>query len=205
MPLDWHFATPIYHAALLSQRHKNQALAKEICKTSVDIRKFDVQGQQWSRVHYQHGFTSYSSWDNLHQRHSDFATLQGHIDRHVQRFAKALDWDLQGRELGMTHCWLNIMGAGATHPFHLHPLSALSGTYYADVDSKSAALQFEDPRIGFKMASPPVRTHSKQSPYVEIAPKKGDLVLFESWVKHSVPVHRAKRNRVSVSFNYAWF
>jgi uncharacterized protein (TIGR02466 family) len=29
-------------------------------------------------------------------------------------------------------------------------------------------------------------------------------VLFESWLRHEVPMHRCDAERVSVSFNYHW-
>jgi uncharacterized protein (TIGR02466 family) len=205
MSVTWRFATPIYHRPLLAEVRGNNRFARDISETAADIEKLDHQGRAWSKVNYRHGYTSYSSWDNLHQRHSDFTDLQHHIDRHVRRFMTTLDWDLSGRRVVMTQCWLNAMGPGAAHPFHLHPLAVISGTYYAQVDSKSASLQFEDPRIGFKMASPPVRTRSKQSPYVQVVPKLGSLILFESWLKHSVPLHNAPHKRLSVSFNYGLF
>jgi hypothetical protein len=31
------------------------------------------------------------------------------------------------------------------------------------------------------------------------------VVLFESWLRHEVPVQRVAGERISVSFNYGWF
>jgi len=33
----------------------------------------------------------------------------------------------------------------------------------------------------------------------------GQVVLFESWLRHEVPSHPTAAERVSVSFNYNWF
>ena len=34
------------------------------------------------------------------------------------------------------------------------------------------------------------------------APKAGDVLLWESWLRHEVTVNRASTSRISVSFNY---
>jgi uncharacterized protein (TIGR02466 family) len=48
------------------------------------------------------------------------------------------------------------------------------------------------------MASPPRKA------YVELPCRPGQLVMFESWLKHEVPANRGSEERISVSFNYDW-
>jgi len=43
-----------------------------------------------------------------------------------------------------------------------------------------------------------------QSRYVQLNPKNGRLVLFESWVKHEVPPNLSSQERIRISFNYDW-
>jgi uncharacterized protein (TIGR02466 family) len=38
-----------------------------------------------------------------------------------------------------------------------------------------------------------------------LTPKAGDIIMFESWLKHEVPPHHTNDERISVSFNYDWF
>ena len=38
--------------------------------------------------------------------------------------------------------------------------------------------------------------------FVYVAPKAGDLLLWESWLRHEVPANGAASARISVSFNY---
>jgi uncharacterized protein (TIGR02466 family) len=40
---------------------------------------------------------------------------------------------------------------------------------------------------------------------VTLPARAGRVVLFESWLRHEVPPNQARGERVSVSFNYAWF
>jgi len=35
-------------------------------------------------------------------------------------------------------------------------------------------------------------------------PKVGDVLLWESWLRHEVPMNMAEDDRISVSFNYSW-
>jgi uncharacterized protein (TIGR02466 family) len=39
---------------------------------------------------------------------------------------------------------------------------------------------------------------------VSVATAPGDILLWESFVRHEVPVNRSPEERISVSFNYRW-
>jgi uncharacterized protein (TIGR02466 family) len=54
------------------------------------------------------------------------------------------------------------------------------------------------------MAAPPRRARAPREAqtFVAIAPKSGTLLLWESWLRHEVPVNTATAERISVSFNY---
>jgi len=41
-------------------------------------------------------------------------------------------------------------------------------------------------------------------PFVFLTPQIGEVILWESWLRHEVVLNRAKSKRVSISFNYAW-
>jgi uncharacterized protein (TIGR02466 family) len=32
----------------------------------------------------------------------------------------------------------------------------------------------------------------------------GDVLLWESWLRHEVPMNMSEEERISVSFNYGW-
>lgn len=162
------------------------------------IRARDAAGRRWSARHYPLGWTSYASLDQLHRMSSTFVALRERIDRHVRRFSRRLGWDLRGGRLEMTDCWANVMGRGAAHAGHLHPQAVVSGTYYVRVPRGAAGLKFEDPRLSRFMAAPARPAH------VTLPAQAGQLVLFESWLRHEVPACRGAGERVSLSFNYHW-
>jgi len=198
------FPTLLYRGALKAA--DGQRFGQRLADECAALAASDSAGQRWSARHYLGGYTSYGSLDRLHLVSSVFASLQRAIDRHVARFVRALPYDLSGRKLVMTDCWLNVMPAGVVHSLHLHPASFISGTYYVTVPRGAGALKVEDPRLSRLMATPPRRSNlpPRMRAFVQVPARSGDLVLFESWLRHEVPPARYSGERVSISFNYGW-
>ncbi|MBI3171843.1 MAG: hypothetical protein HYZ32_04525, partial [Hydrocarboniphaga effusa] len=123
---NW-FPTLIYAAPL---QRDTRAFNRELLAECRKIRERDRAGRRWSQHNYPDGYTSYSSLDQLHRMSSTLIRLREKIDRHVRAFARTQQWDLLGRKLEMSDCWVNVMPRGAAHSLHLHPLAVVSGTYY---------------------------------------------------------------------------
>jgi uncharacterized protein (TIGR02466 family) len=199
------FPTLIYTARLRTRGLG--ALNARLLRECRQLRADDAAGRRWSAHNYPRGYTSYGSVNRMHELSPTFAALARALAPHVARFARTLAFDLAGRPLAMTDCWVNIMGRGGSHGLHLHPLSTLSGTYYVAAPPNSAGLKLEDPRLERYMASPPRRARARRArrPWVVLPARSGALILFESWLRHEVPPNGAAAERVSVSFNYSWF
>jgi uncharacterized protein (TIGR02466 family) len=204
MTLHALFPTLVYAAALQrDSRDFNRQLLKE-CR---QLRADDAAGRRWSCENYAGGYTSYGSAHRLQNISPTFAALRGKLKRHIAAFARAVEWDLDGRELEMTDCWVNIMPRHTVHSLHLHPHSSLSGTYYAQVPAGSPGIKFEDPRLDRFMAAPPRKAAAVREarPWITFPAAAGRLLLFESWLRHEVVPNRSDAERISVSFNYNWF
>jgi uncharacterized protein (TIGR02466 family) len=206
VPLRRYFATPVY-TARLQRPPAWQRLNARLLRECLQLHEDDVAGQAWSRLNYPGGFTSYSSAHRMHERSPAFAELRRQLDPHVRLLARDLDFDLRARPLSMTDCWVNIMAQQVTHGLHLHPLSTLSGTYYVRTPAGSPGLKFEDPRLERFMAAPPrrMRAGTGNRSWITVPARSGDVVLFESWLRHEVPPHTRAAERISISFNYSWF
>jgi uncharacterized protein (TIGR02466 family) len=199
------FPTLVYSAPL--QTGDGQDLNKRLLRECLQLRLDDEAGRRWSKTNYPGGYTSYHSAHRMHQLSPTFAELERRIDAHVRKYARKLEFDLEGRELTMTDCWVNIMPQQVVHSLHLHPLATLSGTYYVRTPKLSSGLKFEDPRLDRFMASPPKRpdARAEHRPWFVVPAQAGNLVLFESWLRHEVPPNPSATERISVSFNYSWF
>ena len=199
------FPTRIYAARLPARASNslNSRLLRECRQLALD----DGAGRTWSKTNYPGGYTSYSSASRMHQMSPTFAQLEKRIDTHVRKFARTLEFDLTGRRLVMTDCWVNVMTHQVVHGLHLHPLASISGTYYVRTPRGCSGLKFEDPRLDRYMAAPPRQTRARRENqvWVTMPAEQGNLVLFESWLRHEVAPNPTEAERISVSFNYSWF
>ena len=131
---------------------------------------------------------------------STFMELERLLNRHAQSFAKSLDWDLGSARLSMTDCWINIMPHRTNHSLHLHPLSVISGTYYVTTPRGCPGLKFEDPRASRFMAAPPRHSSasSMNQTHVTYPAAAGNVILFESWLRHEVGANSVQANDYEV-------
>ncbi len=199
------FPTYVYTAAL--ERAGSRELNRRLLAEALQLREDDAAGRRWSAANYPGGYTSYGSVHQLQRTSPTFELLRRRLSRHIKAFAATVQWDLEGKELAMTDCWVNIMARQTVHGLHLHPLSTLSGTYYVRVPRGSPGIKFEDPRLDRFMAAPPRRREARpeNKPWITLPAVPGRVVLFESWLRHEVVPNPAAGERVSVSFNYNWF
>lgn len=204
MPTRACFPTLIYCEPLQASglSRLNDDLADECAR----LREYDDAGRAWSERNYPGGYTSYASMNELHQFSSTFAGLEKKLTKHVRTFARELHLDLKGRSIRMTDCWVNIMPPTAVHGLHLHPLAFISGTYYVRTPQGCPGLKFEDPRLDRFMAAPPKKTDApaEHRSHLTYPAEAGNVILFESWLRHEVPPNRVDAERISISFNYNW-
>ncbi|MEQ3631636.1 MAG: TIGR02466 family protein [Sulfitobacter sp.] len=198
------FATRLYHAALSD--HGKPIDTDELAASCFSIAEDDEAGQDWCEENGYAGYTSYASLDDLPYRFPIFKDLVAVLDKHVTAFAKDLDFDLGERKLVLDSLWLNILPEGGIHTSHIHPHSVISGTTYVTMPEGASAIRFEDPRLPMMMAAPGRVKDAREElrPFIYVAPEAGDVLLWESWLRHEVPMNMIEEDRVSVSFNYNW-
>ncbi|MEM7493073.1 MAG: TIGR02466 family protein, partial [Pseudomonadota bacterium] len=115
----------------------------------------------------------------------------------------ALHWDLGTARLQCDSLWVNILGEGGGHSGHLHPNSVISGTAYVTMPEGAGRLKLEDPRLPMMMAAPPLKSDAPTKRFEYITPKQGDIIMWESWLRHEVMPSQSEDARISISFNYA--
>jgi len=205
MALHTLFPTPVYEASLAADRGFEAFLAEleDGCRM---LAAEDRAGRAWCKEHGYGGYTSYASLNDLPQRVTVFDQLRKKLDRHAAAFAEELQYELSGGRLRLDSLWVNILKPGAAHTSHIHPHSVLSGTVYVAIPPGASALKFEDPRLAMMMAAPPKRPDAEESrrAFVYLKPQPGTVLMWESWLRHEVPVNTAKAARISISFNYGW-
>ena len=186
------FVTELYRADLGTQSGFEDFLA-ELDDTCRAIADEDEAGQTWSQTKGYLGYTSYASLNDLPVRASVFADLKTILDAHVVTFADKLD-----------SMWINILEPMGHHSSHIHPHSVISGTFYVSIPEGASALRLEDPRLGLMMNAPLRKANGKpeHQNFVCATPLAGTVLMWESWLRHEVPINLSDDVRISVSFNY---
>ena len=194
------FPTLIYRADNAASAKLNQDLEDAAMMLAQD----DAAGNRWCQKHGYNGYTSFGSITDLADQFLAFKALEKKLDKHALAFAKAQHWDIRGGKPVCDSMWVNVLPEGGSHTGHIHTNSVISGTYYVAVPQGAGPLVFEDPRHAMMMAAPPRKQNAprEQSTHIHETPKVGTLLLWESWLRHEVPVNRAEGQRISISFNY---
>lgn len=202
--IDSLFVTRLYRAHL--SEHGKPIDAQELDNSCIVIAEDDEAGQEWCEANGYPGYTSYASLTDLPWRFPIFADLVAALDAHVAAFAEDLEFDLDGRALKLEDIWINILPEGGMHASHIHPHSVISGTTYVAMPEGASALKLEDPRSARMMAAPARKKGARDDmrTFVYVKPVVGDVLLWESWLRHEVPMNMSEAERISVSFNYSW-
>lgn len=198
------FVTRLYHSNLSEVGEAPDAA--ELEAACLSVAEDDEAGQRWSEENGYPGYTSYASLDDLAWRFPTFKDLVDVLDKHVAAFVKDLQFDLDGKNVKLDSLWINILPEGGIHTSHLHPHSIISGTTYVAVPKGASSIKFEDPRSAMMMAAPTRTAEAREEmrSFIYVEPTVGDVLLWESWLRHEVPMNMAEEERISVSFNYGW-
>ncbi|MBU2888909.1 TIGR02466 family protein [Celeribacter halophilus] len=198
------FVTRLYKAKL--GEFSPEVDQDELFDSCYAIAEDDEAGQKWCEDKGYPGYTSYASLTDLPWRFPIFKDIVESLDQHVAKFAEDLQFDLGGRKLVLEDLWINILPEGGYHSAHIHPHSVISGTTYVAMPDGASSLRLEDPRHAMMMAAPARIKDARREMqnFIYVAPEAGDILLWESWLRHEVMMNQSEFDRVSVSFNYKW-
>jgi len=104
------------------------------------------------------------------------------------------------QRLVITQCWANKNPPGSKHHEHVHPNSILSGVFYLRQDKTLPPIQFSK-AIQHAMKLDPKKYTVLNSETFLLPCVDGELLLFPSDLRHSVPINIGKNSRLSLSFN----
>ncbi len=198
------FVTEIYRADL-NRAPGFPATLQALDTTCRAMAAQDAAGIEWSRKSGYLGYTSYGSVPDLTRYAACFEELKRHLDHQVAVYAQQIQLDLENQKLRLVSMWVNVVETLGAHASHIHPHCAVSGTIYVATPPGSAPLRFEDPRLGLMMSAPSRQAGARpdRMNFQNIPAMAGHVVLWESWLRHEVPMNLSEDHRISISFNYA--
>lgn len=100
----------------------------------------------------------------------------------------------------LDNVWININEKGNYNNTHVHPITAFAGTFYVQTppDSGNIVLFSETQKKHYPFNSLGSGLFHEQ---VSITPEENSLVIFPSWIEHSVEPSNSDLPRISISFN----
>jgi len=188
------FPSPIQITMVESAPQMNPGLLKAV----ENIRKVTPNGRpdSWMSTVY----TTLNTADRLHSL-PEFAGLAEIIMGEVRAFGDALGINHRDYPFRFVDCWFNIYGPKDGQEGHVHPNSVISGSYYLKAPEGCSGIMFHSP-MADEMYMPPNREiNALNTLGAEMPVQEGALVLFRSWLKHSVRPSPTTDERISISFN----
>ena len=143
-----------------------------------------------------HGWQSDQTLHEL-EAFRDLVSCINNTVKNVLRFLK-VGYDA----FEITGCWANVLAKGAAHKAHSHPNNFLSGVYYVRTHPGTDTINFHDPRNQTGIIRPPVvELTGENTDQVVVRVKNGTLLIFPSYLQHSVDANTGDEERISISFN----
>ena len=188
------FAVGVQFSKIPDSDALNAELKAEIARIKGTVPNSLPQG--WSC----HVYTTIRSQINLFDRPA-FKKLGAVIMAESAAFAKSYGLDIDRYPLRLNECWVNVYGQGDAQDVHVHRNSVLSGIYYVAAPPESGELLFHSPMSEVMLEPPTTDANLFNVPVRNVAPSAGTMILFRSWLRHSVKPTKGKEERISVAFN----
>ena len=141
---------------------------------------------------------NFRSDDSYLLRNEEFKNIKNFLKESMDKFTTNVLNTKQ--RLVITQCWANRNPKGSQHHAHVHPNSIISGVMYFQINEKLPPISFtKDRQDGMKL-NPEKYNHMNSETFM-LPCKPGELILFPSSLRHSVPTNHGEEDRISVSFN----
>ena len=113
-----------------------------------------------------------------------------------------MGWDIKKQEVKITGMWAVINKKNSSNAMHIHSNNYISAAYYVKAPINCGDIVFYDPKFAATYRYPKIsKTNKLNSNMVSFQPKEGMLVLFPSYLQHSVNVNKTDEERIVISFN----
>ena len=111
-------------------------------------------------------------------------------------------WNCTPEKIRINGMWSVINEKNSYNVRHFHPNCNLSAAYYVKAKEKCGRIKFFDPVDQKAMQSPTKKKDTTLSAETaNFIPSEGDLLIFPSYLHHSVEENMSEEERIVISFN----
>ena len=169
----------------------------ELEKYALNLKDIQSSNQKSNRGGFQSEFLPYKEEPIL-------LSLSNNIEDCLLHYKNFIGFK-KDLKINIDNMWFNINGEGGYHVTHTHPNSMFSGVYYINAPVNSGSINFENPNLDtmqydWRDKFKDIFNEVNSENYYMTA-FTGRLLIFPSWLKHSVSQNLTKENRISLSFN----
>ena len=185
------FSTPVWASKVENYKETNELLYSYIN----ELQNIDNKGVVKSNIKGWHS----KDFDMKHEIPKKFIEL---ISPKINKILSDMNWDLIKQSVKISNMWAIINKGGAANSRHHHGNSALSAAYYVRAPKNSGDIVFYDPRPAPIYFHPTAKEPNSLNAMVNsISPSEGGLVMFPSYLDHSVNENLSDEERIVISFN----
>ena len=141
---------------------------------------------------------NFKSDDTYLLKHKELSKIKDFICESLNKYTKNILHTKQ--QLVVTQAWTNRNPPYSKHHEHVHPNSILSGVFYFRQSKTLPPIQFNK-SVQDSIKLTPEKYNVLNSESFLLPMTDGELVLFPSSLRHSVPINKSNEERYSMSFN----
>jgi uncharacterized protein (TIGR02466 family) len=128
--------------------------------------------------------------------------LKDFIIKHVEEYLDHAGYDRSKVGLEVVSIWSNKMVSGASQNEHNHVGCIMSGCLYLEFPENAAEIKFYNPTLRFDRSVLPINKFTElNSDIWSLAPKRGDMLIWASHIKHGVPAATFEGVRKTIAFD----
>tara|TARA_B100000963_G_C22606001_1_gene662527 strand:- start:843 stop:1445 length:603 start_codon:yes stop_codon:yes gene_type:complete len=185
------FPTPVWALQIENYKSVNEEMYTYIKnqqeKDQIGINKSNIKG--WHSKDF-----------NLNDKEpQNFASF---VISYVEQVMLDMNWDKIKQSVKINNMWAIVNTGGSANLRHQHGNSTISGAYYVRAPESCGDIIFYDPRPAPVYSHPNATSPNSLNAQVNgISPREGALVLFPSYLDHSVNENLSNDERIVISFN----
>ena len=141
---------------------------------------------------------NFKSDDTYLLKHKELSKIKDFILQSLNKYTQKVLNTKQ--RLVVTQAWTNKNPPNSKHHEHIHPNSIISGVFYFRQSKTLPPIQFNKSiQDGIKLT--PEKYNNVNAETFLLPMVDGEMVLFPSSLRHSVPFNKGNEERYSMSFN----
>ncbi len=185
------FSTPVWTSQVSNYKETNEKIYSYIKQ----LQSNDEKGIIKSNIKGWHS-------NDFDMKNPEVVNLINLISPQINNVMKDMEWDITNQIVKITNMWAIVNLGGASNARHHHGNSDISAAYYVRAPLNCGEIVFYDPRPAPVYSHPRSNKSNALNAMVNsIKPVEGGLVLFPSYLDHSVNSNLSNEERIVISFN----